>query len=281
MRIQRLGRIATACILLILPGSLLAQAAMETRQGSRHAGPNAVNASTATFSVGVTRDNGASFISNAGINDTVEIRGEIRPEADNVGQPADIFVVDRLLSGGFKMRDQSGVWIDWNASVSTLVPFREDVFLDAVETIDMFSGTLGLAGEHRLFLGYLPPDGVLRYHTSGLPLTIAEVSTQTPLEQAKALFASTIHPNIVQGNCIACHVPGYELTAGVHQFVQGSGQAEIDANFEKFSGMIARGKDYILGKVRGENGHLGGAALPANFPGYSDFEQFLTLLEQR
>lgn len=281
MRFPQLARVAVTGLLLSLTGYLIAQGTMETRSGSRHAGPNAVNASTATFAVGVTRDNGASYVSSAGINDTVEIRGEIRPETDNVGQPADIFVVDRLLSGGFKMRDQSGVWIDWNASVSTLVPFREDVFLDAIESIDMFSGTLGVAGEHRLFLGYLPPDGILRYHTSGLPLTIAEVSTQTPLEQAKALFASTIHQAIVQDNCASCHRPGDQLTAGVHQFALGSGQAEIDANFEKFSGMIARGKDYILGKVRGENGHLGGAALPANFPGYSDFELFLTLLEQR
>ncbi|HEY0963840.1 MAG TPA: hypothetical protein VGE69_15930 [Pseudomonadales bacterium] len=280
MRVQRFVQAAIVG-LLYTAGSLLAQGTMENRQGSRHAGPGAVNPSTATFAVGVTRDSGASFVTTAGINDTVQIRGEIRPEADNIGQTADIFVVDRLLGGGFKMRDQSGVWIDWNASVSSLVPFREDVFLDAVESVDMFSGTLGLAGEHRLFLGYLPPDGILRYHTSGSPLAIAEVSTQTPQEQAKALFAMTIHQGIVQDNCTFCHRPGDGATAGVHQFAIGSGQAEIDANFEKFNAMMARGKDYILGKVRGENGHLGGAALPRNSAAYPDFERFLTLLEQR
>lgn len=276
-----LTRLAVASLLSGLAGLALAQGAMETRPGSRHAGPGAVDPSTASFAVGVTLDDGATFVGSAGLNDTVRIRGEIRPEAGNVGQTADIFVVDRLVGGGFLMRDASGAWIPWNASVATLVPFREDVFLDAVEAVDMFTGTLGIAGEHRLFLGYLPPDGILRYHTSGLPVTITAVSTQTPLEQAKALFDATIHPAIVQGNCIQCHVPGDPLTGGVHQFTRGSGQAVIDANFGVFSSMIGRGKDYILGKVRGENGHLGGPVLPRNVPGYADFELFLTLLEQR
>lgn len=283
MQFQRLVQAAVVGILFSVAGAVLAQGTMESRPGSRHVGPGAVDSSTSTFAVGVTLDGGASFVSSAGLDDTVEIRGEIRPEADNIGQPADIFVVDRLLGGGFLMRDQSGAWIPWDVSVDTLVPFREGVLLDDVQSIDMFSGTLGRAGEHAIFLGYLPPDGILRYHTSGLPVTITETSTQTPLEQAKALFEATIHPNIVQANCAdTCHRPGYALTASVHQFMPGSGQTEIDANFQMFISMVtSRGKDFILAKVRGENAHLGGVVLPRNFPGYSDFETFLTLLEQR
>src|SRR5215211_5718040 len=99
MTLKRLVRvIAAGALLCITGGHLLAQTTtMETRQGSRHAGPGAVTPSASTFAVGITRDNGATFVNTASVSDTVEIRGEVRPEPANVGLPADIFVVDRVI----------------------------------------------------------------------------------------------------------------------------------------------------------------------------------------
>lgn len=281
MQFQRLVQAAVVGILFSVAGAVLAQGTMESRPGSRHVGPGAVDSSTSTFAVGVTLDGGASFVSSAGLDDTVEIRGEIRPEADNIGQPADIFVVDRLLGGGFLMRDQSGAWIPWDVSVDTLVPFREGVLLDDVQSIDMFSGTLGRAGEHAIFLGYLPPDGILRYHTSGLPVTITETSTQTPLEQAEASFESTINPNVVPF-CLDCHVAGGAAHGlAQHVFVHGSSDSAIDTNFNQLRSLLSsRGKAYILAKVRGENAHVGGMVLSSSSQQYRDLQSFLELLEQ-
>ncbi len=268
-------------------GQLLAQSTtLTTLQGSRHAGPGAVNSSSSTFGVGVTLDSGATYVSTASVSQTVQIRGEVRPEAADVGLLGDIFVVDRQLNGPgtnddvFMMRNLSGNWVTWNVQVASLVPFREDVMLDAVESIDMFTGTLGTVGDHRIFLGYLPPTGPLRYHTSGLPLTITAAQTQTPLQQATTLFSTKVHPNSIQDVCTVCHVAGDPTTGGVHQFLQGSSTSTINTNFQIMQGMMSRGKAYILGKVRGEQNHLGGQVLTPGTTNYTDFEQFLTLLEQ-
>lgn len=163
-------RLISIVVLLSLTGLSFAQT---TLGGYRHDGPGRVAPSTSTFSVGVSRDNGATFVSTATVGETVLIRGEIRPEAANVGQPADIFVVARLLDNNtFLMRTSSGAWVSWNGTVSQLQPFRRNEVLDAVEPLDLFTGTLATAGDHRLFLGYMSADGILRYHVSGLPLNI-------------------------------------------------------------------------------------------------------------
>jgi hypothetical protein len=280
MTIRHLVRLAAVGALLSFAGQLLAQSTtMETRQGSRHAGPGAVNASASTFAVGITLNNGASFVNTATVSQSVGIRGEIRPEPANVGQTASIFVVDRLLGGGFMMRNQSGTWVSWNASVSSLVPFKVNEPLDAVESIAMFTGTLGTVGDHRIFLGYLPPDGILRYHTSGLPLSITAASTQTPMEQATALFSSKINPNIVQNSCISCHIDG-GLAGHLHTFVVGSSTSALNTNFNVFRGLMGRGKPFLMNYVASTNtSHQGGQAVQGA-QNIADFDQFLTLLQQ-
>ncbi len=282
---KQLVRLVAAGALLGFTGQLFAQGTtLTTLQGSRHAGPGAVTSSSSTFGVGITLDNGATYVSTASVSQTVQIRGEVRPEAADVGLLGDIFVVDRQLNGPgtsddvFLMRNQSGTWVSWNVQVATLVPFLEDQTLDAVETVNMFTGTLGTVGDHRIFLGYLPPTGALRYHTSGLAVTITAAQTQTPQAQATALFASKISPNIVQNICISCHIAN-GAAGNVHTFLPGSGQAQLDANFLVMDNLLSMGKVTLLARVRGVN-HTGGAVLNQGTTDYNDFEQFLTLLEQ-
>lgn len=282
MSIKGLIRLAAVGALLGFAGHVLAQSTtMETRQGSRHAGPGAVNASAATFAVGITLT-GSTFVNTAAVNQSVQIRGEIRPEPANVGQSASIYVVDRLLGGAFMMRNQSGAWVSWNGSVASLVPFKVNETLDAVESVDMFTGTLGTTGDHRIFLGYLPPDGILRYHTSGLPLSItAATAGASALEQANTLFASKISPNIVMGICIACHVSG-GIAGNLHPFVAGSSSSALSTNFNTFRSLqMNRGKTFILSYV-GASGtnHGGGRVVPTGTQNYTDLDQFLTLLQQ-
>src|SRR5688572_9484770 len=119
---------------------------LQSRTGVRHDGPGRVLDSNTTFSRGMTRDNGTTYTNTAAVTDNVTIRGEIRPEASQIGQTADIFLVCRnLTSGDFRMRTNDGVWVPWNATVSTLVPYRERATLTSTVSVDMFSGTLGSA----------------------------------------------------------------------------------------------------------------------------------------
>jgi hypothetical protein len=252
-------------------------ATLQSRAGVRHDGPGRVLDSNATFSLGMTRDSGVTYTSTANVTDTVQIRGEIRPEASQIGQSADVFVVDRnLTSGEFRMRTSDGVWVPWNATVSTLVPFRERVTLTSAVSVDMFSGMLGSAAEHRIFLGYLPPDGVLRYHTSGMPITIAASAN----ERAYGLFTSTISPNIIAARCSLCHVNGGLAQAGgAYHIFKLPLTSNLGANYDIFKGLVAlRGSSYVLTKVTGGNAHGGGVQLTAGTAEYAALAEFVNLL---
>lgn len=265
------------CLLGSIVFQAYAQTSLQSRAGVRHDGPGRVLDSNATFALGMTRDNGATYNTTAHVTDNVEIRGEIRPEPNQIGQLADIFVVDRILTTGeFRMRTAAGVWVPWNATVSSLVPYRERVTLSSTVSVDMFSGTLGNAAEHRIFLGYLPPDGVLRYHTSGMPLTIAASAA----ERANGLFTSTISPNIIAARCIQCHVDGGLAQAGgAYHIFKLPLAGNLSANYDIFKGLIAlRGAPFVLNKVRGGLAHGGGVQLTAGTAEYRALEEFVDLL---
>jgi hypothetical protein len=254
---------------------------LQTLTGYRHDGPGRVVPSSSTFALGMTRDNGATYTSTASVNDTVTIRGEVRPEPANVGQTADIFVVDRLLgTNEFRMRTQDGVWVPWNVTVATLVPFREDVPLTSALPVDMFTGTLGTAGEHRLFLGYMAPDGILRYHTSGLPLSIS-AQTQSAREQAFNQFASSISPEIVATRCITCHVNGGSAPSVGAYALRQPPETNLSANFDIFNNLVdTRGANFVLSKATGGNEHSGGVQIVAGSAEAQRFAAFLNLLTQ-
>jgi len=279
MRVTRL--IGLILLLCVTNASFAQSTQLRVFSGYRHDGPGRVIDSNATFALGMTRD-GVTYIDSAGLSETVIIRGEVHPEPVHTGQNADIFVVDRILSTGeFRMRTRDGVWVPWNVMVSTLVPFRENVALGDTVPVEMFSGTLGIAGEHRIFIGYRPHvDGVLRYHTSGLPLTITEQSG-TPREQAYSLFVSTISPNIVATRCIACHVPGGSAPSVGAYSLRAPPESNLQSNFETFRALVQlRGVAFILSKATGGSNHSGGVQLTAGTAEYRSFENFLNLLAE-
>ena len=149
-------------------------AGLQDLGGVRHEAPGLVAASEARFSLGISK-NGNTSVDSATLFDTVTVRGQIRPEAGDVGRSADVFVVDRLLEDdSWWMQTIGGTWVPWNGTVADLEPFREGQVLTAALYLDLFTGTVRKAGNHRIFLGYRTPDGVLRYHVNGLPLTIVE-----------------------------------------------------------------------------------------------------------
>lgn len=127
--------------------------------------------STSLYAIGMTLNNGSTYTTTAWDQEDVKIVGHINPEPQHLGQRADIFVVDRV-NLAFTMKNLSGVWEPWNGRVPDLVPFREDVMLTNNLAVDIFTGRLGTAGDHRVFIGYAGPDGKLRYTPTPLRLTI-------------------------------------------------------------------------------------------------------------
>ncbi|MES2627091.1 MAG: hypothetical protein V4628_17525 [Pseudomonadota bacterium] len=245
--------------------------------GVRFEGPaNPAVTSSASFGIGLTLDNGATYESSARVADQVRILGTVHPEPAHLNQKADLFMVTRV-NGVFMMKNLDGVYVIWNGRVPDLVPFVEDVTLTADMAVDMFIGTLGVKGDHRIFLGYSPQDGKLYYTPNAHRLDITE---QSATEQAYEQFVSFISPNLIQSRCIQCHVNGgLAQQGGAYHIFQLPLGFSTQTNFGIFKGLVnLRGVDYILTKVTGGNAHGGGVQLVNGSPDYEALEHFLNLV---
>ena len=184
-------------VLLLLSISSLTQAQTSTMTelaGVRHAGQGLVANSNATFAIGMSLNGGLTFVNTARTTDPVIIYGTIRPEPAHIGQKADFFLVDIVNDGGnlatWTQRTTAGRWQSWNGEISSLAPFLAGRTLTAATEITseiLYAGFLG-AGEHRLYLGYRPADGILRYTPNAKIIIIA---AQSPASTATGSSTST------------------------------------------------------------------------------------------
>ena len=99
-------------------------------------------------------------------------------------------------------------------------------------------------------------------------------------ETAAEVFAERISGPIVQGKCIACHIPG-GLAAVTRLHFVGATEAGHEALnlgvFEDFIAEVDDGATYILNKIQGV-AHGGGVQVAAGTPEFADMERFLGLL---
>lgn len=129
-----------------------------------------MSASAASFSLGLTRDNGTSYQSAIAFGDIVEIIGRITPEPGQLGQLADIFVVAQA-GPTFYMRTLDGQYVPWSGSIPELQPFREDVVLTENLRVDIYTGSLLVQGEINVYIGYMAANGILHYTPVPLRIT--------------------------------------------------------------------------------------------------------------
>ena len=99
-------------------------------------------------------------------------------------------------------------------------------------------------------------------------------------ETAAEVFAERISGPIVQGKCIACHIPGGRAALTRLHFM-GASAADHEARnlgvFEEFIAEVDDGATYILNKIQGV-AHGGGVQVAAGTPEFADMERFLGLL---
>ena len=264
---------------LFILSTIISAASPDPLSGARFiSNTNRLGDTNASFAIGMTRDAGNSYVTTASLNETVSIVGEIRPEAELIGQQADIFVVERV-NGVFTMKQADGTYIPWNGFVADLTPFKPAATLAATVNVDIFSGTLGVSGDHKIFLGYRPADGILRYTPFPLQLT---VSSGSPTQEARTLFDATISPDLIQSRCMLCHIPGGAAQAGGAYHIFNLPLADnLESNFKIFQGLVGyRGVDYILIKVTGGYQHGGGVQLTQSMAEYEALRTFISLLAE-
>lgn len=121
--------------------------------GYRFAQPVPVKTANAAFGIGVSQNDSCGYADDARVSDEVTVTGVIRPEAGHIGAEVDIYFVDRV-NLNFTMRTEEGVFVPWNGRVDDLLPVMRSVVLTESVTVTAFEGTLGIAGDHRMFLGY-------------------------------------------------------------------------------------------------------------------------------
>ncbi len=165
MKIIGLIRTLTAIVAsVVLCNAVMAQGSSLSELGGARvppAGNSAVN-TNATFAIGITTDHGLSWRTSVAPTDALRLVGKVRPEASQIGQSADIYM---LVKAGavVLMRRTDGAFEQWSGNLSELRPYRQQAILAADTEIDLYTGALGVSGTFELFLGYRGPDGVLHY----------------------------------------------------------------------------------------------------------------------
>jgi len=234
-----------------------------------------------SFTLSMTLAGDDTPLESATIGQEVSIKTIIRPETEDIGQAADIIIVD-YLPPALNMRNSDGNFVSWNGSLKTLVPYLEGVTLEDEQEVEVFSGMLGSTGNHRIFVGFTVGD-ILYFTPTALRFDIEDdVVTPTFREQAIELFNSTISPTIVQSSCVACHVAGGSAAGQAdHIFVRTTNPDHLTINFEELESLHAStSTDYILNKSIGLQGHGGGAQISNGGTAFNNFSDFLNLLDQ-
>ncbi len=108
-------------------------------------------ATSASFTLGLSRSNGATFETTALTTDSIRLIGTIAPETAQIGQPADIYVV-AALGSTFFMRNQAGDFVPWNGAVPSLVPYRSGQTLSGTYPVDFLTGAIPITGTFQLFI---------------------------------------------------------------------------------------------------------------------------------
>lgn len=267
-------------VLLLTSYSIMAQVNPKDINGAKNIrGVGTTLDTNVTFTLSMTRDGDTTLIDSARLGDSIVISATMRPEATDVGSPADVIIVDAATSAGFTMRDQDGNFVTWSGKVPDLVPYLEGVTLGPELPVEIFAGQLGVTGSHRIFVGFLVGGDTLYFTPQALKFDILETSAR---DQAIELFNSTISPDIVQARCIACHVDGGVADGqSQHIFVRTSNPDHLSINFTEIENLhSAKGTAYILDKVQGLLDHGGAKVLMSGSTDFNNMAAFLDLLDQ-
>jgi hypothetical protein len=136
------------------PDRTKATTSWSARKGGTEAG--------ATFGVGLGKANSCGFQQSAKVADPVVITLEVLPAANHIGQTGNLYLVDRV-NGEWLMEQEDGSFIPWDSQISSLMPVKRGVTLQASVVSEIFSGRLSTAGQHQIYVGYSTGDGELIY----------------------------------------------------------------------------------------------------------------------
>ncbi|OQW92739.1 MAG: hypothetical protein BWK78_00725 [Thiotrichaceae bacterium IS1] len=138
---------------------------------------NPVVPTTTTFAGGVSVG-GGDYQSSVTINldDSVTVTGEIKVDPKHVGQLADMVVYAEFPTPEgslWFMLDKDGIPLGWDRRPATLMFFKPQVELKAVQPLSLYNGKFVLPGTLRVFFGYrLQQNGTLITNPNPIEISI-------------------------------------------------------------------------------------------------------------
>lgn len=145
--------------------------------GGKSAGSNLTLDTNTQFSIQAKLNGGSKNLDSAPASSDVIITTTISPDPSHVGEQADIFVVAWVPPINFTMINTDGNWVqfDPNFGLGNLVPYQEDVTLEAEHEVTLFTNVGEIPGQLRFFFAYdVNIDTDLQLTPNAFRLTITE-----------------------------------------------------------------------------------------------------------
>ncbi len=222
---------------------------------------------TAKFFGGATADNGSTYADSFAFDAPIDIDLQIQVEASHVNTVGNIYVVI-LWEGNYFVRDENGTYHLWDLSIENFRAAFPAKTLQSSEAINIVDGVaFGPAGvfdtKLDFFVAYDTMAVSNEFFFNGVPLSVSIEADKGNPQVAKSLqiFTDDIHTQIVQNNCIACHVSGGVAGGTSLVYAPSSMQTALESNYNLLVGYINGGGGAILLSKPQGVGHGGGARL--------------------
>lgn len=126
--------------------------------------------SSARFSLGMTRNDGCAFYTEAAASDRLTIQMSITPEAQHLGRRSSIYLLAVIDAQLFAI-SSAGEVLPIEADPEQLVEFTSLEFYESVE-LTLYEGYLAPGFDATFYIGYWPEGGELIFTPGPIPLTI-------------------------------------------------------------------------------------------------------------
>lgn len=236
---------------------------------------------TAKFFGGATADNSVSFGSSFAADQPLSLFTEIQVESVHVNTVGNVYLLIQLGNDIF-MRLESGDYAIWDQTLPNLQATLPGRTLQASEPITILEnvafGPAGLSGASlAIFLAYDTTAAPGQLYYSGVPLSVA-IEAEVTEAASLTFFKSNISSQIVQSNCIVCHVSGGVAGTTSLLYVPASTAGFQETNYNtllNYIKTVPNGGSLVLSKPQGV-GHGGGVRLQPGSAAFDDWSQFVT-----
>lgn len=238
---------------------------------------------TARFFAGASADNGLSFADTFAFDQPVDITGEIEVESGHVGTVGNLYLVVQL-GEDLLIRNSGGEYIPWDMDIATLQATTVGKTLSAAEPLtivdDVALGPAGVSGvTFSVFFAYDTEAVPGELYYSGVPLNVTINVQEETQAQSLTLFTQNISSQIIQSNCIQCHVSG-GLASNTRLVYARSTTPDFQTiNYNDLLDFVrTAGSTLLINKPQGI-GHGGGTRLSAGSADLANWIEFVNALE--